>query len=109
MGLTTWDTPPLPHLGNLHPFPTLDTPTHSPLSASAQDFHIVKMPLLEEEVRGPEALQAFSHNLIRPYQGPSSSAGGAADNSLVGELQRQVQQLQARVRELEAQLTAAKA
>jgi arsenite/tail-anchored protein-transporting ATPase len=32
-----------------------------------EDFHIVKMPLLEEEVRGSEALESFSQFLITPY------------------------------------------
>ncbi|PVF96294.1 arsenical pump-driving ATPase [Serendipita vermifera] len=34
-------------------------------------FHIVQVPLLTEEVRGPEKLRAFSKMLIEPYQPPS--------------------------------------
>jgi anion-transporting ArsA/GET3 family ATPase len=30
-----------------------------------EDFHITKLPLLEEEVRGPDALRAFAENLVK--------------------------------------------
>ncbi|GAA5823803.1 hypothetical protein JCM11251_003299 [Rhodosporidiobolus azoricus] len=33
-----------------------------------EDFHIVKMPLLSQEVRGTDALKKFSELLIHPYQ-----------------------------------------
>lgn len=32
-----------------------------------EDFHVVKLPLLSQEVRGPDALTAFSDNLVKPF------------------------------------------
>lgn len=34
-------------------------------------FHLIKLPLLTEEVRGPDKLRAFSKMLVEPYR-PSS-------------------------------------
>lgn len=36
------------------------------------DFNVVKMPLLTEEVRGKERLEAFSEMLVKPYIPPSA-------------------------------------
>eukprot|EP01138_Halocafeteria_seosinensis_P016486 gb/GECG01016817.1/.p1 GENE.gb/GECG01016817.1/~~gb/GECG01016817.1/.p1 ORF type:complete len:329 (+),score=35.96 gb/GECG01016817.1/:1-987(+) len=35
-----------------------------------EDFHITKMPLLQEEVRGKESLERFSGYLVEPYRRP---------------------------------------
>lgn len=62
------------------------------------------------QVRGPEALQAFSKNLLQPYQGRGAAAGDEQQggSGAPAALQAEVGRLQARVAELEAQLAAAR-
>ena len=63
-----------------------------------EDFHIIKMPLLEEEVRGVDALRNFSQWLMKQYVPPAAEAGSG------GDLQAEVVRLRQQVAELQAEL-----
>ena len=59
------------------------------------DFHLVKLPLLEQEVRGTPALKEFSQNLMRPYEPVKPAASS---------LEQEVVKLRERCKQLEEQL-----
>jgi anion-transporting ArsA/GET3 family ATPase len=62
-----------------------------------EDMHLVKMPLLKQEVRGVKSLSAFSEMLLEPYKQEAQSGSNpfariAELEQLVAELKRQLGQ-----------------
>jgi anion-transporting ArsA/GET3 family ATPase len=56
-----------------------------------EDMHIVKVPLLRQEVRGVESLSALSEMLLKPYK---QAVGPAKDPFVrIAELEKEVAEL----------------
>ncbi|CAM6007659.1 unnamed protein product [Sphagnum balticum] len=70
-----------------------------------EDFHIIKLPLLPEEVRGTEALRSFAVNLTMPYR-PGVEEGETERIGIakIQELETEKASLRAQVSDLQSKL-----
>lgn len=71
-----------------------------------EDFHIIKCPLLPDEVRGVDALQDFGKNLIVPYQPrtESFSRSSGGEKQRIVELESEVASLRSELGEMVKEL-----
>lgn len=52
----------------------------------AEDFHVVVMPVRDEEVRGPVLLKSFAQNLVNPYKPLTRVEGVPSSTAVVAKL-----------------------
>jgi arsenite-transporting ATPase len=51
-----------------------------------EDFHVIIMPMMDEEVRGPALLKVFAKNLVNPYVPPTRVDGVPSSTAVVPKL-----------------------
>jgi len=59
-----------------------------------EDFHITRMPLRAEEVRGSDLLEAFSANLVNPYVPPDNTLDGPGQ---ISKMEKELEELRKKV------------
>jgi len=63
-----------------------------------EDFHIVKVPALDEEVKGPDDVKSFSKLLVSPYE-PQAVESGSELEQRVLDLEKENAQLRSQLQE----------
>lgn len=54
-----------------------------------EDFHVIIMPMMDEEVRGPQLLKKFAQNLVNPYIPPTRVDGVPSVTAVVPKIIQQ--------------------